>query len=78
MRLCWGDEMNYMTIAEAAKKWDLSVRRVQTLCSTGRIPGTERLGYCWAIPIDAEKPADARVKSGKYIRSNQDTKMKEQ
>ena len=75
---CWGDEMNYMTISEAAKKWDLSVRRVQTLCSTGRIPGTARLGYCWAIPIDAEKPADARVKSGKYIRSNQDTKTKEQ
>ena len=75
---CWGDEMNYMSISEAAKKWDLSVRRVQTLCSTGRIPGTERLGYGWAIPIDAEKPADARVKSGKYIRSNQDTKTKEQ
>ena len=75
---CWGDEMNYMSISEAAKKWDLSVRRVQTLCSTGRIPGTERLGYCWAIPIDAEKPADARVKSGKYMRSNQDTKTKEQ
>ena len=75
---CWGDEMNYMSISEAAKKWDLSVRRVQTLCSTGRIPGTERLGYCWAIPIDAEKPADARVKSGKYIRLTQDTKIKEQ
>ena len=66
-----------MTIAEAAKKWDLSVRRVQTLCSTGRIPGAERLGYCWAIPIDAEKPADARVKSGKYIRSTRDTKKKQ-
>ena len=78
MRIYWGDDMNYMTIAEAAQKWDLSVRRVQTLCSTGRIPGTERLGYCWAIPIDAEKPADARVKSGKYIRSTQDTKMKKQ
>ena len=25
------------------------------------------VGYCWAIPKDAEKPADARVKSGRYI-----------
>jgi len=58
--------MNYMTISEASKKWDISVRRIQTLCSTGRIPGTERTGYCWLIPKDAQKPADARVKSGKY------------
>lgn len=64
-----GDTMNYMTITEASKKWNLSTRRIQTLCSTGRIPGVERLGYCWAIPIDAQKPSDARIKSGKYIRS---------
>ena len=60
--------MDYITISEAAKKWNISPRRIQTLCSTGRIPGVERLGYCWAIPINAEKPTDARVKSGKYRR----------
>mgnify|MGYP002089267942 FL=1 len=65
----WSDNMNYMTISEAAQKWNLSVRRVQTLCSTGRIPGAERLGYCWAIPRDATKPNDARIKSGKYIKT---------
>jgi len=68
----WGDMMNYMTIIEASQKWNISPRRIQTLCSTGRIPGVERLGYCWAIPKDAQKPVDARVKSGKYIRKNQD------
>ncbi len=65
----WSDNMNYMTISEAAQKWNLSVRRVQTLCNTGRIPGAERLGYCWAIPRDAKKPNDARIKSGKYIKT---------
>ena len=59
--------MEYMTITEAAEKWDLSNRRIQTLCSEGRIDGAERLGRNWAIPKDAEKPADARIKSGKYI-----------
>lgn len=59
--------MDFITIKDAAKKWDISKRRIQTLCSEGRIPGAERLGYCWAIPKDAEKPADARVKSGRYI-----------
>lgn len=24
-------------------------------------------GYCWLLPKDAEKPVDARIKSGKYI-----------
>lgn len=59
--------MDYMTISEAASKWNLSNRRIQTLCSQGRIPGAERAGYCWLIPKDAEKPVDARIKSGKYI-----------
>lgn len=59
--------MEYMTIAEAAKKWNISRRRVQTLCSQNRIPGLERLGATWMIPKAAVKPADARIKSGKYI-----------
>ena len=69
--------MDYMTIAEASGKWGLSARRIQVLCSQGRIPGTERLGYCWAIPKDATKPTDARIKSGKYVgysrKSREDT-----
>ena len=36
--------MDYMTISEAATKWNLSNRRIQTLCSQGRIPGAERAG----------------------------------
>ncbi|MDU1323671.1 MAG: helix-turn-helix domain-containing protein [Clostridiales bacterium] len=59
--------MDYMTITEASTKWNISTRRIQTLCSQGRIPGAERLGYCWVLPKDAVKPADARIKSGKYI-----------
>lgn len=59
--------MGYMTIAEASEKWGITVRRIQTLCSTNRIPGTTRFGSAWMIPADAEKPADARIKSGKYI-----------
>lgn len=60
--------MEYMTIKEAAEKWNLSVRRVQTICSEGDIPGAMKFGTVWAIPIDAEKPTDRRIKSGKYIK----------
>ena len=59
--------MDYMTISDAAAKWGISSRRVQILCASGRISGAERLGRSWAIPKDAQKPGDARIKSGKYI-----------
>ncbi len=31
--------MEYITIKEAAEKWNLSVRRVQTICNDGMIQG---------------------------------------
>lgn len=52
--------MDYISIAEAAEKWGITRRRVQVLCNQGRIPGLAKLGKAWAIPKDAEKPADAR------------------
>ena len=63
----WGDLMEYISVTEAAVKWGLSRRRVLTLCAEDRIPGVSRLGSIWMIPKDAEKPADARIKSGRYI-----------
>jgi hypothetical protein len=38
------------------------------LCLEGRIEGAEKFGNVWAIPDDAEKPKDERVKSGRYIK----------
>lgn len=62
------NEMEYMTIKEASVKWEISVRRIQVLCSTGRIDGVIRFGRVWAIPISAEKPNDARIHTGRYIK----------
>lgn len=60
--------MEYLSISQVAEKWGLSARRINVLCSEGRIPGAIKIGSYWAIPADAEKPADARIKSGKYIK----------
>lgn len=57
----------FMTF-ETAEKWGISHRRVSILCNQGRISGAQRAGSRWIIPEDAEKPADARIKSGKYIK----------
>ena len=35
--------MDYISCAEAAKKWGISERRVQKLCEVGRIPGAVKL-----------------------------------
>ena len=54
--------MEFMTASEASKLWNISQRRVQILCSEGRIPGVFKLGEAWAIPKDVEKPTDKRKK----------------
>lgn len=51
---------DYITSKEAAQKWGISDRRVQILCSHGRICGARKHGWSWAIPADAGKPLDAR------------------
>ena len=61
--------MDYMTIKEAAEKWGLSVRRIQEICELNKVPGVKKFGRAWAIPKDAKKPVDLRVKTGKYIKS---------
>ena len=60
--------MEYLSIRQTAEKWGISRRRIQVLCAENRIPGVIRIDYTWAIPADAEKPSDARIKSGKYIK----------
>jgi len=50
----------YMTANEAAEKWNISHRRVLTLCKENRISDVAMLGNMWIIPIDAKKPEDAR------------------
>ncbi|NLJ88633.1 MAG: helix-turn-helix domain-containing protein [Epulopiscium sp.] len=54
--------MNYITTKEAAQNWGITERRVQVLCHQGKIEGVVRLGWAWAIPKDAEKPLDNRLK----------------
>lgn len=57
-----------MPVKEAARRWELTERRVASLCMEGKIPGAEKQGHAWLIPTDAEKPKDHRVKTGQYIK----------
>ena len=46
----------------------ITARRTQRLCAEGRIPGATKIGSYWAVPADAEKPKDERIKSRDYIK----------
>ena len=52
--------MELLTTSEMANKWDISRRRVTTLCAEGRIEGAILKGNTWLIPENAEKPDDPR------------------
>lgn len=60
----------YKKISEVSREWGISERRINTLCLEGRIEGAEKFGNVWAIPYDAVKPKDERVRSGKYVKQD--------
>ncbi len=56
--------MAYISVAEAAERWQLSERRVQKFARDGRIPGAKKFSGSWAIPEDAARPQDPRKSDG--------------
>ena len=66
----------YLKISEVSKKWGIKERRINALCLEGRIEGAVKFGNTWAIPEDAEKPKDERIRSGKYIKDKKKDKNK--
>ena len=59
--------MNLMTVAEAAKKWGVTKRRVQFMCESGQIANAQRLGNMWVFPKSTTKPIDGRTKAAKWV-----------
>ncbi len=54
--------MEYLSVAEIAKKWDISDRMVRNYCAHGRIPGAFLTGKTWNIPANAVKPTREKLK----------------
>lgn len=67
----------FMTVKEAAEKWNISDRRVRVLCSQGKIAGAYQEGRGWKIPVDATKPTDGRYRSKESILSQIEHKKEE-
>lgn len=52
----------YISVNDAATKFNISKRRVQILCEQGRISGANMVSGVWLIPETAPKPVDRRKK----------------
>jgi hypothetical protein len=52
----------YITVQDAAKKWEVTDRQVQIWCKEGKILGASMLSRIWIIPEDAERPASQKSK----------------
>ena len=52
-----------MNAKQVAEKWNISDRRVRTLCANGQIEGAYRIGKIWYIPDGTDKPQDGRIKA---------------
>ena len=68
--------MEYMTTREAADKWGVKIRRVQSLCENGQIENATRLGQIWVMPKSTVKPIDGRTKAAKAKPKPQNEKEK--
>lgn len=48
--------MKYLSVAQIAKKWNVSERSVRNYCALGKVNGAVITGKTWNIPENAEKP----------------------
>lgn len=54
--------MEYLSVSQTAKKWQISERSVRNYCAEGRVQGAFLTGKTWNIPADATKPQRSNVK----------------
>lgn len=50
----------FMTVAQAAKEWDISEPRIRQWLQDGRIKGAQKIGRDWLIPAKADRPEPAK------------------
>ena len=63
--------MNDMiTVQSAAQKWNITPRRVQILCTDGRIEGAVKKSGIWLIPSTTQKPMRQNKLSKNQTRKN--------
>lgn len=77
-----GDLVNYLSVSQMAKRWNMSERGVRNYCAQNKIPGAFLTGKTWNIPEDAKKPERINKKNNEpgnlleRIRAEKDSSLK--
>lgn len=68
--------MTYLSIAQTAKRWRISSRRIQVLCREGRVSSAVRIGHSWqfrmmnqSLPMQESK-AESISRRNRSLRDN--------
>ncbi len=69
--------MKYISVKEASEAWELSDRRIRSLCSSGRIAGAKKDGKSWLIPENTSKPEDIRPYKSTELNAEQKSRLAE-
>lgn len=64
-----------MSVKDAAKRWNITERRVSKMCKDGNIAGAEKQGGRWMLPADTQKPVDKRIRTGVYMKTEREPKL---
>ncbi len=62
-----GKRMRYLSVAQTARKWDLSERSVRNYCANGQVDGAFLTRRTWNIPEDAKKPERSNQKKEQSV-----------
>ena len=62
--------MGYISVREAALKWNMEERKITRLCREGKIVGAVKNGAQWNIPDNAPMPLDGRTVEYARMKAN--------
>ena len=67
--------MKYISVADAAKKWNMSERGVRNYCAKGKIQNAFLKGKTWQIPENAKKPERRQKTLLEVIRAEKSSRL---
>lgn len=63
--------MEYLSIRQTVDKWDISIIRIQMLCTEGRIPGAMKIGFYWPFLLLPKNQITRESKVENYIKTKE-------
>ena len=63
-------EIRYIKAKELSARWGVTPRRINQLCTEGKLPGAYKEGKFWMIPDDVDRPDCLRENRNLYVRED--------